>query len=621
MSAPESGERDGRVRVSMVPLPPAAAAVTDAGAFRRLLAETEGARVAGLDTETTGLDPHLDRLRTVQIATDDTVWVVDAWAVRDLAPLRLWLAARARGGRRTVVHHGKFDLKVLRAALGGEPLEEVAVNDVMLWSQVLACGLPEAGGHGLAAVARRWLGVDLPKDEQRGDWTGQLRPEQVAYAGRDAAVLPPLAAAMWDGGAGRRGIAAEGLERVAALEDACVPVVADMEFDGILLDPPYWAELTREIRAEAGAAKAAALRLLASHDQPRALRRSLFGDLEPSPDALNLDSPAQVLEALRTLGLDVSSTAEAALKPLAGVHPSIDVLLAYKHASKLASSFCEVLPKHVHSRTGRIHASYQQISGVGRFSCSGPNLQQIPRDARFRRGFVARPGYRLVVADYSQVELRLMAELSGDARMLSAYREGEDLHRLTASLVAGVPPDQVTKEQRQLSKALNFGLCYGMGARGLRAYARTAYGVSLSEEEAETFRRRYFEAYSGVRAFHRRQDAQARRARETRTVLGRCRRWADTGMGLPELANTPDQGSAADLMKQALVRLRGHAVRGGWSLVGTIHDEVVFEVPSGDAPGAASRVKAEMEAAGADLGLQVPIVAEVAVGGSWADKA
>jgi DNA polymerase-1 len=153
--------------------------VTDPDEFRRILAATEGAPAVGLDTETTGLDPPIDRVRTVQIATADAAWVVDAWAVGDLAPLRAWLAARARAGRGTIAHNAKFNLSMLRAALGGAPLAEVAVSDPMLWSQLLACGLPVDGGHGLAAVARRWLGVARPKEDQRGDWSGALRPEQV----------------------------------------------------------------------------------------------------------------------------------------------------------------------------------------------------------------------------------------------------------------------------------------------------------------------------------------------------------------------------------------------------------------------------------------------------------
>jgi DNA polymerase-1 len=248
-------------------------------------------------------------------------------------------------------------------------------------------------------------------------------------------------------------------------------------------------------------------------------------------------------------------------------------------------------------------------------------MQQIPKATRFRRAVVAPEGKRLVIADLSQIELRIMAKLSGDKRMMEAYRNGEDLHRLTASLVSGVPLERVTKEMRQQAKAVNFGLIYGMGANGLREYARNTYGVSMTQEEAETFRRRFFEAYRGVAAFHRRQNRFARWARETRTLLGRCRRWPDTNMGLPKLANTPDQGTGADIAKIAMAEVRPGLIRLGARMVGMIHDELLVEVSEEKAEEARELVKSALEQAGAKVLDPVPVVAEAVVGATWADKA
>ena len=397
--------------------------------------------------------------------------------------------------------------------------------------------------------------------------------------------------------------------------------MADLEYDGIAFDLPYWAALTEEIRTEAAAAKAEALRLLTPAVVGRARRASLFGEVE---DALNLDSPAQVLAALRRLGLHVPSTAEAALtlKPHAADMPAIAALLSYKRHSKLLSAFGEALPKHVHPVTGRIHGHYRQLcaNGVGRFSCSTPNVQQIPHDPRFRRAFVASERRRLIIADLSQIELRIMAKLSGDARMTESYLNGEDLHRLTASLVSRVPLETVTKAQRSMAKAVNFGLCYGMSANGLRAYAANSYGVAMTLEDAEKFRRRYFEVYAGVTAFHRRQDREARRARETRTLLGRCRRWADTAMGLPELANSPDQGTGADILKAAMGAVRPALLRAGAALVASVHDELVVEVPEDRAEEVKDALRGAMIAAGDAVLDPVPVDAEATIGGTWADK-
>ncbi len=591
--------------------------VTDADAFRRVLALTEAVPVVGLDTETTGLDPHADRVRTVQLATADAAWVVDAWAVGSLQPLGDWLGTRAAAGRRTALHNAKFDLRMLRGALGGAPLPAVAVSDLMLWSTLLACGLPEPGGHGLAAVAERWLGVDLPKEERLRGWGGPLRPEQVAYAGRDAWVLVPLAEAMTAGAGGRRGLHAEGLCGVAAVEDACVPAIADMEYAGLAFDLGYWRAYSAELDAAAARAGAEARRLLGPAG-PTAL--SLFG--EPAP-SLNLDSVPQLSAALRGAGIRVACTREHALRPFVADHPAVAALLHYRKLAKLRDAFGEALPRFVHPRTGRIHAHYHQLghSGIGRVACANPNVQQIPRDPAVRRAFVAPAGRRLVIADLSQIELRIMCRLSGDARMLGAYRRGEDLHRLTASLLAGIPAERVSREQRQLAKAANFGLIYAMSAAGLRAYAAASYGVHMTEGEAETFHRRFFAAYAGVAAYHRHQGAQARSAREVRTLLGRCHRWPHTRMGLPELVNLPAQGTGADILKRAMGLLRAPLGRADAAMVASIHDELLVECPEDRAEEVRAAVRDALVTAGEELLAPVPVEADAVVGGSWADKA
>lgn len=593
------------------PSPPTPELVTGADTFRRVLATTETAPLVGLDTETTGLDPHVDRVRTVQIALPDRVWVVDAFGVGSLAPMRAWLTARAKAGRRTALYNAKFDLQMLRAALGGAPLLPVAISDLMLWSTLLACGLPQPGGHGLAAVAERWLGLDLPKEERLADWRQGLRPEQVAYAARDAWALVPLAEAM------EARLRAQGLSRVAVMEDACVPAVADMEFAGIAFDLEYWRQFTAQLEASAARSGAEVRRLLEGGGPTQ---MTLFG--EPA-EALNLNSVPQLRDALRAAGIQAPGTSEHALRPFAADYPAIPALLAYKKLSKLQSAFGEALPRFVHPRTGRIHAHYHQLghSGIGRLACADPNIQQIPREAEVRRAFVAPPGRRLVVADLSQIELRVMCRLSADARMLAAYRRGEDLHRLTASLLAGVPTDQVSKEQRQLAKAANFGLIYTMSATGLRAYAAASYGVQMTQEEAETFRRRFFEAYPGVAAYHRRQGTQARAAREVRTLLGRCHRWPDTRIGLPELVNLPAQGTGADILKRAMGLLREPLHRLGADLVASVHDELLVECAEDRAEETRVAVHDALVAAGGELLDPVPVEADAVVGHSWADKA
>jgi DNA polymerase-1 len=374
--------------------------------------------------------------------------------------------------------------------------------------------------------------------------------------------------------------------------------------------------LAAALQGEAEAAEAQATALLGAVREGTTGGRSLVGGSE-----INLRSQPQLLAALRALGLPVESTREEVLRPLAAQHPAVAALLAYRrgeHLGRLALGLAAAL----HPVTGRIHADWHQLvrNGTGRFSCSEPNLQNVPHDPRFRRAFGAPEGRALVIADLSQIELRVMAALSGDRRMIAAFQQGEDLHRLTAGLLAGVPPEAVTKEQRQLAKACNFGLIYGMSARGLQAYASSSYGVAMHHKLALEFRRRFFEAYPGIAAYHSDQNRRARAEREVRTLSGRCRRWETNAMPLPELLNAPCQGTGADILKAAMVALRPVLLRTHSDLVLAVHDELVIECPAERAEEVREAVRDALVRAGSDLLQPVPEEAEAVIGQTWADK-
>ena len=568
--------------------------VTSEAGLREAVSAAAGSRRVGLDTETTGLDPHRDRLRLLQLATPERVWVMDAWQVGALDPLGQLLADASI---LKILHNAAFDLKFLRAA----GLRRVAgLADTMLAGQLLAFGL---GGesHALAAMAKRHLGLELDKGLAASDFGGVLTAGQLLYAARDAAVLLPL----WEDL--ERRLREAGLERAAKVEFGCVAAVADMEYAGILLDLDRWEELGLELRGERDALKESLARTLVLPGT-----RSLFAEAE----AANPNSPQQVKQALSALGIDVPDTRESTLKAIAGERPVVRDLLRYRGLEKLISTYIEGLPGHVNPATGRIHATYDQCrTAAGRFSCREPNIQQVPRDPRFRRCFVAGEGKSLVICDYSQVELRIAAALSGDRRMLDAYRRGMDLHVLTASLISGKPVEEVTKTERQNSKPANFGLIYGMSAQGLQSYARDNYGVNMSLDEAERFRSQFFMAYRGIAAWHRRQ----RQLKEVRTRSGRLRRFGGPPR-VTELFNTPVQGTGADILKRAMARVRPHLLRCGAELVACVHDELVAECDSEAAPELLSAMKREMEAAGEEFVPEAPIVAEGAIGRTWAEK-
>ena len=252
------------------------------------------------------------------------------------------------------------------------------------------------------------------------------------------------------------------------------------------------------------------------------------------------------------------------------------------------------------------------------------NIQQTPRELAFRACWQAPEGRMLVIADYSQIELRVAAEIAQDQRMMKAYQQGEDLHRLTASLVSGVPIALVDKQQRQAAKAINFGLIFAMGARGLQAYSQDTYGVEMTLSQAEQFRQRFFQAYRGIDRWHKRvreEDAQKRQEgqpSETRTLLGRRYIWSNPA-GVAGLYNMPVQGSAADITKKALILIHEENHHPSWHLVGCVHDEILMEVPEQDGVEAQNFLKRQMERAGKAILRSVPVLAESNIGHSWAD--
>jgi DNA polymerase-1 len=248
-------------------------------------------------------------------------------------------------------------------------------------------------------------------------------------------------------------------------------------------------------------------------------------------------------------------------------------------------------------------------------SCGNPNIQQIPRSKAFRTCFIAAPERKLIIADYSQIELRVAADMTGDKRMIEAYRNGEDLHRLTASLMLGKPTESITSQERQAAKAVNFGLIYAMGAAGLKQYSLQSYGVEMTIEQAEEFRNRFFKAYTGIAQWH--NSLKKSPPTESRTLAGRKFTFSEKA-GLSGLCNTPVQGTAADIAKKALgmlvPRLKGTATR----IIGVVHDEILLEALDCDAPHAAEILKSTMEEAGNSILTHVPCQADVGISPHWA---
>jgi DNA polymerase-1 len=347
----------------------------------------------------------------------------------------------------------------------------------------------------------------------------------------------------------------------------------------------------------------------------------------------NISSPQQLGKVLfEEMGLPAPfrygkgktiSTAADVLEGLAAEYPVVQKVLDYRQLTKLKGTYVDALPELIDPETGRLHTSFNQTgAATGRLSSSNPNLQNIPIKTELgreiRAAFVPREGWELVVADYSQIELRLLAHMSGDPVLTDAFRNGEDIHTRTAAEVMGVPPMLVTKEARNNAKAVNFGIVYGISSFGLAA------NLGISRKEADTYIRSYFERYSGVKRFIDETIAKTRETGVARTMFGRERPIPDMnsrnanarGFAERTAVNSPIQGTAADLIKLAMVRI--DKVLAGYQskLLLQVHDELVLEAPPGEVWVVREMVKREMESV---CELSVPLVVEVGAGKNWRD--
>jgi DNA polymerase-1 len=506
----------------------------------------------------------------------------------------------------------KYDLNVL--ANHGIALDGIR-HDTMLESYVLDA---TATRHDMDSLARKYLGAEpTPFAAVAGSGRNQLTFDQVAleqatpYAAEDADITLQLHAMLWP-----RLEALPGQRRVyEEIDMPLVPVLARMERTGVRIDADVLAAQSRDM-----AERLADLETRAQ---------------QAAGGAFNLNSPKQLQEILferlglpsiRTTPGGQPSTAEDVLEALAADDYELPALiLEYRGLAKLKSTYTDALPARISPRTGRVHTSYHQaVASTGRLSSAEPNLQNIPirteQGRRIREAFVAPAGYRLLAADYSQIELRIMAHLSGDPGLLAAFADDRDIHRATASEVFGHAPEHVTDEQRRAAKAINFGLIYGMSAWGL------ARQLGIARGEAQTYVDRYFERYPGVRTY---MDATRERAREqgyVETVFGRRLYVPEIRARNPQrrqyaertAINAPMQGTAADIIKRAMIAVDAwiQADAPDARLTMQVHDELILEAAEDAIDAVGERVRALMTGAAE---LAVPLVAELGTGRNWAE--
>ena len=531
-------------------------------AIRALLARNP--KLLGLDIETAplpafrhdlkaALDPYKGTIRLIQIADPvGSVHVFDITTLPTAILQPLWDIP-------CIAHNAGFEYRFLKQA---------GIPPVKLHCSYLMSRLVEGTGLSLAAASSKRLGLPVDKTHQVADWSSHnLSQEQVAYAGLDAVltlrlweVYGPLIKETGQSGA---------YKRFAQV----IPIIGDQMLAGVGFDSATHKTMMQAWR-----------------DELEPLREQLGQEL----GNVNPDSPQQLAGWL-TRNLDTKTLSAWPKTPsgqlstgadtLAGMdHPAIATLKRYSELTKQLSTFGVGYASHIHPVTGRIHADFG-VAGTrgGRFSCRNPNLQNAPRDPAFRALFTARPGYQLIVADYSQIELRIAAILADDPVMLSCYSRGDDLHRRTAAALAGIPESAVTKQQRQLAKAVNFGLVYGMQAKSLAAYAKASYGVDMALKDAEKAHATYFKTYSGIKLWHAKTKAKGFSSPQVRTQGGLMRDFSlENGFQLTAGLNTPTQGSGAESLVEALLRLPEALAGLDARLILHVHDEIVLEASEQD---------------------------------------
>jgi DNA polymerase-1 len=583
------------------------------------IARLNAVEIAAVDTETTALDPMLAKLVGISLSVEPYKGAYIP--LRHVGPdaedqlpfdetlekLRPWLESHEK---KKVGQHLKYDAHIF--ANHGVSLNGIA-HDTLLQSYVLE----SHKSHNMDSLAERHLGRKTIKyEEVCGKGAGQICFDQVAidkateYSAEDSEVTLQLHQTLWP-----RVEKDAKLKFIYELEIPVSGVLLKMERNGVLID----AALLEKQGGELG-------------NKMLELEQKAY---ELAGQPFNLGSPKQIgeiffermkLPVIKKTPSGAPSTDEEVLQKLAEDYPLPKILLDYRSVSKLKSTYTDKLPRMVNPNTGRVHTSYAQAVAVtGRLSSNDPNLQNIPirtaEGRRIREAFIAPPGSLIISADYSQIELRIMAHISKDPALIAAFTAGEDVHRTTASEVFGAPKEEVTSEQRRYAKVINFGLIYGMSAFGL------ASNLGIERDAAKNYIDRYFERFAGVKRYMDETRIMAKEKGYVETVFGR-RLWLPdiNGGNGPrrqgaerQAINAPMQGTAADLIKMSMIAVQDWIEKEklGTRMIMQVHDELVLEVPEGELELAKAKVPELMSKVAA---LDVPLVAEVGVGPNW-DKA
>lgn len=599
--------------------------------------------------EASAVDPHTSSIRLIQmrpfvlnpkhLCGIHETFIFDLMKIGQTVPKDVWFCFLQSVLDDPKVmwcgHNLKFEIKFLWIC--GFVLPGTFF-DTFLGNKLIRAGLAAyKNRNSLKAVCADLLGLEVDKTEQTSDWSApELSTEQLEYAEADVTVMLPLVPKLTNELIGRKLLSRDLRSGIAALEFECLRPFARMELNGMKLDVQGWNELLHKYRP---ILEDQANEVL-GHIPDVYWQYSLADEEAPPVPTVTIGNAKYLTKVLQSMNVPdplnkgelLSSTDDKVLSQLpSGTYPLVDAIMKWRKTKKLVESYLETLPAKINPATNRIHADFKQIGAdSGRSALANPNLQQIPRDGEFRSKFIAEPDQVYVIADFKQIEVRVIAELSGDKKLIGVFKDGKDIYSATAAEVNGVPYESIGKKskERQDAKAIVLGFQFGMGAARFQNYAKSEYGIELSLEECKQFRRKFFAVYHQLAAWHQKMAGriQEDRAFSCRTLTGRIRQWMANEKGAYNaLLNAPVQGTSADITKMALIgvdnRIEYFRAKGvDAKLIMVVHDEIVIETTPQWTELVSKILSEEMIRAGESLIKNVPIEVDVSIGTNWADK-
>lgn len=588
--------------------------ITNTYAALSTLEEISKHNIIELDTETTGLDPLSDRVVLIQIGVKGKSYVYDVR--KGNVDANIFKNIIESKKHMKILQNARFDYKMLKTNFG------ISINrlyDTMLGEQLLYLGLnPRAN---LKFLVAKYLKMDMPKDvgESFKQYDQKYQPYQLKYAAND---VSGYLTEIYNQQIVK--LRAANLLRVMKLECEFVIPLSEMELRGITLDVNQWKNIINEQVSERDRLRIQLGDMLDEQED----QTTLFG-----VSLVNLDSPSQLLKRIKGMGVPIESTDVKELNKYKK-HPVISQLLEYRKYAKFVSTYGEPLLSKIHKNTGRLHTEFTQMVDTGRLSSRDPNLQNIPHDQRYRSCFVAKPGYKLITCDMSGAELRIIADMSREPKWVDIFKNGKDLHSISAAGIFGIteaeviadkklPDDDPNKKfYRDRSKPLSFGLAYGLTNIGL------SLRLGISEKEAQNMIDAYFRTYPGVKRFLDNSAKMAVTKRYSMSNSGRRRYYTLPDKSDPEFnkikgsverkaKNMPIQAGNADTIKQALIFMEERLKDYDAEIILTVHDEVVVEVKEDQAEEISRIVSEAMVDGFAEFFKNIPMVADASINDFW----